>query len=457
MVKNDCYEEPPFNAVRGRDVYQLTSRRQLVTGLGSSFLSVIQQRFVNPASAYRVRAHNAVLDVVAGGGYELLIPGDPKAKKAVRVRLDFETKPTLTHGIHGTEQGPAQYKLIRDSSGWKAKIEVNETLHRRDLPFIIGHELDEMAFIVRQEPTDDAAILAEGQASLFKAGSTDTQVTAHDRAAARELCAMWQDYQHPPRGTDKAGRSRREDRIERMLEAMGLKESLNLFDKFRTLRAEGAKDKLLRKIGIPEERLSYLASPKFRTLKGRLPFLRSMGTIVTDSLISHLMIPLDPGRRLFLTTGINGGHDEKWLHDFVDNHAKFVIVKEAEKLAGGIIYRNYSQYRWKGSGPKPELPDSRFPKPGDAAAGTYHADWELAQQRGVPLPKTTFSSLHDFLLAVDDAWQAWYNTKPPHLPNGTNSFTTYKAVGGIQVTVFFYHIKPDLFDLQTAYVEASWF
>jgi hypothetical protein len=48
-------------------------------------------------------------------------------------------------------------------------------------PFIIGHELDEIALIVRQEPTDDAAILAEGQASLFKVGSTSaprSQVTA---------------------------------------------------------------------------------------------------------------------------------------------------------------------------------------------------------------------------------------------------------------------------------------
>jgi hypothetical protein len=78
---------------------------------------VIQQRFVNPASPYRVRAHNAELDVVAGGGYELLIPGDPSfgTKKAVRVRLYFETKPTLTDGIHRTEQGAAQYELTRDS------------------------------------------------------------------------------------------------------------------------------------------------------------------------------------------------------------------------------------------------------------------------------------------------------------------------------------------------------
>jgi hypothetical protein len=128
-----------------------------------------------------------------------------------------------------------------------------------------------------------------------------------------------------------------------MLDAMGLKDSLNLFDKFRTLRAEGAKDTLLRKIGIPRERQHYLASPKFRTLQARLPSLRRMGTIVTDSVISHLMIPLDPGRRLFLTTGINGGHHDKWLHDFVDNHPQIAIVKEAEKVVGSIIYRKYSQ------------------------------------------------------------------------------------------------------------------
>ena len=223
------------------------------------------------------------------GGYELLIPAS-STKKSERVPVDFDPKPTLTDGIHGSEQGPAQYELTRVGSGWKARIKVNESLHRRDVPFIIGHELDEIAIIVRQDPADDAAILAEGQASLFKAGSTSffpSQVTAHDRAAARELCAMWKDYQHPPRGTDKTGRTRRENRVERMLDAMGLRESLNLFDKFRTLRAEGVKDTLLRKIGVPRERQRYLASTKFRTLQASLPSLRSMGTIVTDSLISH--------------------------------------------------------------------------------------------------------------------------------------------------------------------------
>ena len=51
--KNHCHQDPRSNvgAVRGRNVYELTSRRQLVTGVGSSFLSVIEQRF--PAGAGR--------------------------------------------------------------------------------------------------------------------------------------------------------------------------------------------------------------------------------------------------------------------------------------------------------------------------------------------------------------------------------------------------------------------
>ena len=169
------------------------------------------------------------------------------------------------------------------------------------------------------------------------------------------------------------------------------------------------------------------------------------------------MIPLDPGRRLFLTMGINGGHHDQWLHDFVRNHPQIVIVKEAEKVVGGIIYRKYSQYRFRGSGPKPEPHDSRFPKVGDAAAGTFNVEWELAKQGKVPLPKTTFSSLHDFLLAVDSAWQEWYNAKPVYLPSGMNRFTIFSTLAGIQVTAFFNHVQPDDFDLQTAYVEALWF
>ena len=97
------------------------------------------------------------------------------------------------------------------------------------------------------------------------------------------------------------------------------------------------------------------------------------------------MIPLDLGRGGFLQTGINGGHHDTLLHSFVDSHPRYVIVKEAEKMAGGVIYRKYSQYRWEGSGAKPKPHDKRFPKPGHAAAGKYHSDWVVAKQRGIPL------------------------------------------------------------------------
>jgi len=236
------------SGVRGRNVYELTARRQLV--IGNSLHNAIQQRFISPTSPYRVRAHNAELSVAAAGhGYELLIPASG-TEPAVPVRIGFYARPTpLSGGIHGVEQGPAQYKLTRDSSGWRAKacadagsIEINETLHRRDVPFTIGHELDEIAFIVRANPADDAAIEAEGSARLFKPSSTVTFVTAHDRAAARELCALWQDRKHPPSGTTATGIIKRQERLDRMLDAMGLKESTHIFDKLRVLRSEGAKD-----------------------------------------------------------------------------------------------------------------------------------------------------------------------------------------------------------------------
>lgn len=270
-MKSHLPQNQSISGVRGQKVYELTPRRQLVTGVGNSLDKVLGQRFVNPTSLYRFRAHNAELNRAAsGGGYELLIPASGTSP-SVHVLIDFETKLALSPtGIHGTEQGPAQYQLARDSSGWRAKIELNESLHGRDLPFIIGHELDEIAIIVRAN-LKSAAIFAAGKASLFKVGSIGTPVTAHDRAAARELCAIWDDLQLPPSGTDKAGITKRENRLARMTDAMGLKESTNLFDKFRVLRAEGAPDQLLRRIGIPEARKRYLASAKFSTLQVILP------------------------------------------------------------------------------------------------------------------------------------------------------------------------------------------
>ena len=441
------------SGVRGRKVYELTKRRQLVTGPSNSLDVVIKQRFVNSISPVRIRAHNALLDPIASGDYELLIPVSGTSA-AVRVHVRFDTKPTLVGGIHGVEQGPAQYELTRDSSGWQAKIEVNETLHRRDIPFVVGHELDEIALIVRQEPASDAAMLAQARASLFKPGSTSINVTAHDRAAARELCALWEDYQHPPRRTDSASIKKRGDRLLRMLEAMGLKESVYIFDKLRVLRAEGAAGKLLRQIGIPEALKNYTGSAGFHSLQAKYPSLRS---IIDEDLISHLMIPLDPGYRPFLGAGIQGGHHDGLLNDFVNNHPKIVIVKEAEKIAGGIVYRKYSQYRFLGSGPKPTPHDKRFPKAGDAAAGTYHSDWIVAKQGGMPRPKTTFSSLPPFLLVVDEVWHHWYEANKAHLPTGTNRFTHFLMGPGILLTGFFQNTSKGLLRLTTVYVEASWF
>jgi hypothetical protein len=457
MEKIDFQAHFDISGVRGRNVYQLTPRRQLVTGPGNSLDVVIQQRFVNSSSPYRVRAHNAELHPTVGGNYELLIPASGSTP-VMRVRVHFDTKPTLVGGIHGTEQGPAQYQLTRDSSGWQAKIEVNETLHRRDVPFIVGHELDEIAVIVRTNPPDKAALVAQARASLFKPGSTSTFFTAHDRAAAHELCALWEDYQHPPQRTDATERKKRGDRLLRMFDAMGLSESVHIFDKLRLLRASGAPDTLLRRIGIPRAYNDYRKSVKFRQLQAKFPSLRSSGTIVDEALISHLMIPLDPGRRLFSQDGIKGGHDETLLHEFVNSHPQIVIVKEAEKVAKGVVYRKYSQYRWDGSGSKPSSHDKRFPKPSDAMAGKYDSRWILAKRKGVPLPKTTFSNRDNFLLAVDEAWLLWYKANAVLAPLGiTTEFTYFSSEAGIQVTGFFYYISGTDYGLDTAYVEASWF
>lgn len=118
-----------ISGVRGANVYELTTRRQLVTGAGNSLDVVIQQRFVNPTSPYHIRAHKAWLTVSSSGDYDFVIP-----PLAVSVRVHFDTKPTLVGGIHGAEQGAAQYELIRLGGGWWAKIEVTEKLHRRDVP-----------------------------------------------------------------------------------------------------------------------------------------------------------------------------------------------------------------------------------------------------------------------------------------------------------------------------------
>jgi hypothetical protein len=101
----------------------------------------------------------------------------------------------------------------------------------------------------------------------------------------------------------------------------------------------------------------------------------------------------------------------------------------------------------------------RFPKPGDADAGTFHSDWELAKKGGIPLPKTTFSNLYNFFLEVDEAWHQWYQANKILAHSGVDDkFTYFAMLRGIQVTGFFYEIRStSQFRLRTAFVEASWF
>jgi hypothetical protein len=243
-----------------------------------------------------------------------------------------------------------------------------------------------------------------------------------------------------------------------MLDAMGLSESTHIFDKLRVLRSEGAEDELLRRIGVPGERDRYLTSRQFRLLQKKFENFNSSSSIIDDKLIAHLMIPRDPGRGNFLRLGINGGHHDRLLHDFVNNHPQYIMIEEAKKAVGHVVYRKYSQYCWKGRGRKPKPHDSRFPRLGDAAASTYDSDWGLAKQRGVPLPKTTFSSLQDFLPAVDEAWWRWCqaNKKLAHSQT-IEPFTFFSEISEIQVSGFFDYIPPDEFSLRTSFVEASWF
>jgi hypothetical protein len=115
--------------------------------------------------------------------------------------------------------------------------------------------------------------------------------------------------------------------------------------------------------GLPcRDKISLLGTSHLwqsKTLHSSLHFTN--GIVVDDELISHLMIPRAPGRSTFLPLGINGGHHDRFLHDFITTHPQLAIVKEAEKVMDGVVYRKYSQYWWKGSGPKPHPANGPHP------------------------------------------------------------------------------------------------
>ncbi|MCG8419053.1 MAG: DUF4157 domain-containing protein [Proteobacteria bacterium] len=425
--------------------------------------------FINPSDSSRSLS------------YQLRVPMRGTSGRHVTVAVEVESVPQaqLAAAGHAAEAGPARLILTRrpGRAGWRAKIQVAREIRHQDVQFVVGHELDEAARIVRASPKATAATIAEQQeASLFRRGGS-ARVTAHDRAAADELRALndeLQPYLARARGipqgqpvpADLANNiAWRQSRLGRVMDSMGLGEATNKATKLRILREAGVSDDLIKGIQARWQQASYFASPGFQALERSSPNLRAAGSIMGDQrLVRHLMAP-GPSRGGFVANGIHGGHHTGSLQEFVRNHPQYYLVEAASRPAARTTFRRYFQFRWRGNGPKPGPGDPRLPTspgPGNTPVAGTHYDsnlWQLSTQ-----PKTTADSLQILMREADDAWIRWRTANPG--PATNPAMREFGGPGGVPPAVSgngvhfagFYTYDPasGTWRINTMFMEASW-
>jgi hypothetical protein len=278
--------EPVEGATRGRDVYRLASPldRKVVLGKVDE---LTYSRFLHDAGFANRGATNS-------GSYVLTV-NNTTVRVTVRTEAGthamWRESGASPHG--GMEGGPARMTLQRDARGeWTASITVNDRALKKDIGIQVSHELDEISDIVARDPAaTSSAIEAQTQASMFMPGSSSGIVTAHDRAAARELAAFSNELQYHeskdnPKRLDILDQ---QARIDRMLIAMGLNQGFVPDDpRIPELRQAGVPDSIIQDIadrGIDRRRAeNYSRVVTAKEVEGSLP---NMPAITAESAPGH--------------------------------------------------------------------------------------------------------------------------------------------------------------------------
>ncbi len=296
-------------------------------------------------------------------------------------------------------------------------------LSYQDLKFVIESALDELAELVRRNPGPDRPELeSQVQAGLFQPGSASAEPTARDLALARELKRLEEDIAglrgaletnlSEKRRTEKMKEfTPRKERLDRLIQAMGLNETAHLDIKINFLRSMRVPENLLHQIQGQAQSTAYRKSEPFTELQAISPALRSGGSVIGEDLAAHLRIPMKSDN--WVKKGIAGGHQTQKLLEFVDNHPEYFLVEEAVREAAGTNFRRYSQYRWKGQGHKPVKgaasskavgePEQTGPISLPTKGKIYDPNlWELSEP-----PKTTADDLEKMLQEAEIAWLRW--------------------------------------------------
>jgi hypothetical protein len=455
VIAGRLAKDAPHAAAAGAGVFDLTNTRTLaVTGtsgatsttvdgnLGPSHLSSDLRHM-----AGRPRAHGAVVvfDARAAGATRttghLTVPSAAGAPMTIEVEVRATSTLETPGGAAGPEPARLDVQPPDPASGrprWRATITLSNRLHRDDVAFAVGRELDEAIDICRRNQR--GLVGPEQHAVAFRPGAPKVtgaaQTTAADRATLHQLQELWADL--APRKTSLAGHERagnataamrdevadRLTRIHRLLRTMGLDDPSRFAERLPLLRAMGVTEAEWKPLQVMVEQRAFGALPH--------PGVTATHPVMTEQVIDHLLHPRPQSASSFSESGLYGGHQTSNLRQFVAAHPELEVVESRAISAGGTTYREYRQYRWKSTSSAPPAAGDPH-RPGGAAFGTAEqAMWDLAR-----VPKTTADSLQPFLRDAEAAWENWrtrnYTAGPPAtgLAAAPGAFTTPANAAGV--------------------------
>ena len=432
-----------IGGVRGPAVYPkkvfLKDGAERLSRLNPEKVQGAVKRVAARAHAHRARFEAAVADATAEAASGTLHLPPQLSAAAVEVRVELRFQGELTpSAAHGAAAGPARYKITQTSEArWRADVEIDQHLDPRDLDHVLGHELDEIAELVRRHPQGPPATGFEREmsAGVMREGAITSHSTAHDVASAREVVGIHRELEKLP--APSANALHREQTLERAISAAGLGEPAQIDAKVRLLREAGAPESLLDRVRRVESQ---------RVLKEHGASRVNLKHHITEDVVDHILWAKERSPADFVSKGMNGGHHTERLLALGRPHGNYVFVEVAARPAAGSIARRFDQYRWVGKGEMPSQGSGRFPT--DAVFDP--TGWAKSK-----MPKTTFDDPRALMREAEEAFQKWLDVGGSKSSSDARTFLA-RTDNGVDIGGFFEETSDGLAPT-TVFVEASWF
>ncbi|HET6763223.1 MAG TPA: hypothetical protein VFH27_06115, partial [Longimicrobiaceae bacterium] len=465
-------------AVRGGSVYEVhPTRVEWLTGAGRSLEREVDTLATQP------RLGGATLTRATPGTgpgapsvYRMQVPGPGGTTVTADITFEARTAAALPPGAHGTESGPARLVLTPNGTGgWTANVYVHQGLRPGAFSFVMGHELDEIAAIIRRLPATATAdqIAAQMRPGIFRPGSVGPMLTAHDEAAVAELRRLLEEAADPRFATGPA-RVFRQQRLEAMYESMGLRDPTNIVTRTTALRPLLPAG-MLDVQQLEREAISAGVLARFRATPaiGRTAALSRDGSLIIDEdVVEHLIYPR-PRSSLpqFRQMGVAGGHLDSELRALERANPNYAFLEDAAvspRPAAGTRFHRYRQFQWDPTaGGAPNAPTAAALRPGGASFNAAH--WVESIQT-----KTTVDNIQTMLIEAEDAFTQWRTTNPGLATTQDQwgrGLTPAGASGSLPPAVSANGVEfsgrvtytpasgaaPATWRWRTAFVEASWF